>query len=314
MASRLSLLALACSCAWAAHDPADGADAPAADVAVPDVAIDPAPEADAPPDADDDRPRLTVVVLESRSRNATGEASAGAFAYVTNHAYAEMESPASVTAGPCSFHPMFLGGECRPECVAPSFCGLDSKCHERWDNRDAGRIVVTGLKVGVTLTPETQYAYYAATYDPAGPSDGDLFDAGATITATADGGPNMAGFQVSTTAVETIDTPLACPPPLAYGAPLVVTWTPSATGGRITFVMRSGNHGEQFSRVECESDDSGELVVDASLVGLYLDDWHPMDLWSLTRSRAASVDAGGAEAALSVSSTNSCGFTATSPR
>jgi hypothetical protein len=314
MASPSALLALACSCAWAGYDPADGADAPADDVAVPDVAIDPAPEADAPPDADDDRPRLTVAVVETRSRNATGDGSSNAFVYVTNHAFAAMESPASVTAGPCSFHPMFLGGECRPECVAPQFCGLDSKCHERWDNRDAGRIVVTGLKVGVTLDPETQYAYYAATYDPAEPSDGDLFGAGATITATADGGPNMAGFQVSTTAVETIDTPLACPPPIAYDTPLVVTWTPSAPGGRISFVMRSGNHGEQFSRVECESDDTGELVVDASLVGLYLDDWHPMDEWTLARSGTATVAAGDSEAAISVASTYSCGFTAQSDR
>jgi hypothetical protein len=168
---------------------------------------------------------------------------------------------------------------------------------------------VTGLKVGLKLTVHPQYHYYEAAFSSE-PTDGDIFDAGAVLAATAGGGPDFPAFTVKGLGTPALETDFPCVPELVKDQHLVVHWAPADPAAKVFFGLLSGNHGEQFSSLACETDDSGELVVDAALVTAYLLDWHPLHRWSLTRQTAGSTAIPQGLVVLHAASTVGCNFDA----
>ena len=239
-----------------------------------------------------------VQIYESES--GSGSATAG------RHRVFEGPIGESLTVGPCTFVRPAPWDFCDPACVPPEYCGAEGLCVLLPGPLGAGDIAVTGLTVGLTLAPETRYMYYQAVFD-AEPPDGDLFSEGAIIEATATGG-DVPPFTVSVQGVADLVTPLACPPVLDPEEDLVVSWEPAAEGGTIHFTLASANHGAQYSRIHCEGEDTGEFVVDRSLIAAWLTDWHPVESWRLERSRRGATEVPPFRAVLSASYSVGCSW------
>ena len=212
----------------------------------------------------------------------------------------------SLVVGPCTFIQPAPWDFCDPDCVPPEYCRSDGTCAMPPGPLGAGDITVTGLTVGLTLSPETRYHYYQPVFAPE-PTDGDLFEEGAMIEATATG-DDVPPFTVSATGVAALQTGLLCPPGLDPDSDLVATWEPSVGGGTIRFRLASANHGNQFSSIHCEAEDTGELIVDRSLIAAWLADWHPVNSWSLERSRRGSTDLPPYRVVLSASHSVGCSW------
>jgi hypothetical protein len=212
-----------------------------------------------------------------------------AYGSVANPVQPELWWVPEMEIGDCVFHLADLGF-CDPPCVPPELCSAADECVMLPDRVSAGEIVVEGLKADLTLVVEEPYQYYTPLFDPE-PAGGDIFDEGDPISAMA-AGDVVPAFQVQTTGVTTLQTSLACPLEFAAGQPLEVAWTPASQGDSIRFVLRSGNHGAQFSSVVCATADDGELTVDAALVDAYLAQWRPVELWNLVRYSEGSAVAG----------------------
>jgi hypothetical protein len=83
--------------------------------------------------------------------------------------------------------------------------------------------------------------------------------------------------------------------------------TAAADGGDgVRFTLRSGNHGNQFSSIVCETGDSGELVVGADLLDAYRAGFHPVDVWLLERTGSGQAEADGVRTELRAISQISC--------
>ncbi len=189
----------------------------------------------------------------------------------------------TLTVGPCTFVRPAPWDFCDPACTPPEQCGPGGHCVMPPGPLGAGDIAVTGLTVGLSLSPETRYMYYQAVFDPE-PAAGDLFTEGAIIEATATGG-DVPPFTVSVAGVAPMDTTLSCPPALDPEADLLVAWESAAEGGTIRFSMARAPPGPQFSSIRCEAGEVGALTVDRTLVAAWLEDWHPVQAWSLARTR-----------------------------
>jgi len=229
---------------------------------------------------------FTIELTEARSPGADGGA---AYASVYNPWWADGAWFEAARVGDCVFNEAQLAN-CDPPCELPDVCHADSTCSPPIVRRSAGVIVVDGLGSALTLLPQEPYDYYTPEFDPE-PTDGDIFAAGDAITATA-AGDSVAAFTVTTAGVEELATHLPCELPLDADASLLLTWTPAAGGDPIRFVLQSGNHGMQFSSVVCETDDTGSLTIDSSLIAAYLADFHPVHRWTLTRSRLGTTIVG----------------------
>lgn len=245
-----------------------------------------------------------VVFLVGVTESIAGETS-HAFGHVENPPY-RFEIPAVevARAGDCALVDAYFDAFCEPPCPYPQYCDAGNVCREHPPRLSAGTITVKGLKSALTLVPEGQYHYYQGDFVPA-PEDGDVFDAGDVLTAVAEGA-DLPAFSLTTHGVAAVDASLPCDTPAA-GKHVTVTWTPGGLGDRMWFSIRSPNHGTQFSRIECETEDDGELVVDASLVDGYLAGFHPAGTIAVLErmSRAVGVTSGGA-VAFEVSSRVSC--------
>lgn len=230
------------------------------------------------------------------------------FVYVANPPAAEMVQTVRSEAGGCRFLEPAATGTCEPFCAWPGFCAADNTCHKGTPQRWAGDIALSGLNVTCSLpiTTSGTYRYYTGTCNPSDPPD--LFDAGATITATAAGGTDLPAFTLRTPGVDEITTPLPCDTfALQAGTPLQVDWQPSGRpGDRIRFTLISANHGTQFGHVECDVPDTGSLVVDASLVDLHLKAFNPAPSWNLARVHTSGTTVDGTVVALETGSRISC--------
>lgn len=211
--------------------------------------------------------------------------------------------------GPCTFYSASFG-ECIPECTAPEECGADNQCHDEswtWGFINAGTITVSGLKSELSLVPISVGANdYYTSYWTTEPTTGAIFDEGDTITATSPGG-ELGAFEVSVTGCAEMTADLTCPPSIVNGESLTIRWTPGdAAKDTVRFAMQSGNHASQFSSIICETDDTGSLVVDASLISAYLADSLSIDLWEIHRFRDGVADAEGGRVVLRATSSAGC--------
>jgi len=281
----------------ARHDPGDdgGTDGDVADAA--DDA------GDAGDDAGDSGGRFPFEIELAESRSANAPATS-AFAWVTNLDGDDDAWIPTLTVGDCVYNTPQPEGFCDPACVLPQMCRHDNTCGPPPDAVSAGDIVMTGLRVGLTLRPVEPYLYYEAAWNPE-PADGDLFAGGDVLTATAAGGA-VPAFTVSTLGVDALATELPCPLTLTPGTDLEVTWTPGGGDDRVVFSLQSGNHGIQFSSVVCTTADDGQLRVDASLIDAFAADFHPVQLWILRREREDAAVAGPADVRLRATSRVAC--------
>lgn len=211
----------------------------------------------------------------------------------------------TMTVGDCVFvRPPPLAW-CDPACGPGTFCDeVTLTCEEYVPPVSAGIIEVGGLKSACVVTPDTQWYYYNSTFTPE-PADGEIFDEGSTVVATAEGA-DVPPFSLSATGVANLDTSLTCPPPLQMGQSLTVSWTKSGVGN-VTFFLGSGNHASQFSRIECQAAaDKGQFVVDGSLITELLTDGAPIFRWTLTRASTSCEAAGDYDIVLAVTAGQSC--------
>jgi len=281
-------------------------DAAAPDAAAPDAAADSASDP-AVETAPGPAPAVVFSIQVTEGRSSSPQGEPAAWASIANPPYGgEMPAEEVLRAGDCVFLRAVWDQLCDPPCTWPQYCEVDT-CVGRPPRLSGGKVVVTGLKTGLTLEETTEYHYYAATFDPE-PTAGDVFDEGTVVTATAEGA-DLPSFSVRTRGVAEMSSGLGCDAKLEAGKPVVVTWQAGTQGDRVFFSIRSPNHGTQFSRIECETADDGELVVDASLVDLYVPDFHPAgDGWVLTRTSTGFVDLPQGRVELVAAGTTGCRF------
>lgn len=253
-------------------------------------------------DAGPDARLLIVTVMESGTPGSDGYA----FAWVENPPFHVPVGPPTLVRGDCAYHPQPVPVPCEPECQAPTFCGFDGTCQIHEERFDAGPITIAGLKSAVTLVASGPYHYYSAKLDPE-PTGGELFDAGSAITATGQGTAQFPPFTAAGAGVADLETPLPCALDPQPGEDLLITWTPGDAPS-IRFQMQSGNHGEQFSRVVCETPDTGTLIVDGELLTLYLADWHPLESWRLSRTASHETTMPGARVRVVTGSDLGCNY------
>ena len=210
-----------------------------------------------------------------------------------------------VTVGDCVFFRPALPADCVPQCEPGTVCDYATgDCRAPIPPVSAGEITVTGLKSALTIIPETQYYYYIPHFDPE-PVNGDIFDGGTVITAMAPGADTPA-FEVQGLGVAEVETELPCDLEIETSKDLVVEWTPGTQGDSMLFEMRSGNHANQFSSIVCATTDSGELVVDKTLLQEYALDSRPVEVRSLTRVAVSDSEVGGYRIRVTASTSTSC--------
>ena len=285
----------------------------AADLAA-DPAVDPSPDPAADPgiDAAGDLPRGFVIhVAESLGALSTGTTGTPwSFVAVSNPPADEMPQKVTAQAGDCLFLEPIATGTCDTFCAWPGYCGEDDACHEGLPRRWAGDIALSGLQAECSLPIDTStpYPYYSGACTPEDPAN--LFEEGVTITATSAGCDDLPAFALETRGVESMVSRLPCTGfALVRDQGLHVTWTPGGQDGdRVRFRLISGNHGTQFGHIECETGDTGNLDVDATLVNLHLDAFNPMPTWSLERVHAGDAVIDGTRVVLEASSQVRCGY------
>ena len=244
-----------------------------------------------------------IIISEYRG---VGDATGYAYATVYNPFRGDGSWTVAASAGDCVFNQPQPYDFCDPACVLPEHCGADGECHPGIEPQSAGDIVVSGLRSALTLVVEGPYFYYLPEFDPE-PEAGDLFDSGDAIVASA-AGADVASFEVATTGVADLVTPLPCDLALVADHDLEVTWTPAGAGDTIELVMQSGNHGLQFSSIVCTTADDGSLTVAASLIAAFLADWRPVEAWRLSRYRDGHAQVGDVDVELRAISTSGCSY------
>lgn len=234
------------------------------------------------------------------------DGSGSAWATVSNR---ELEADAwelEQRVGDCGYFEVRPYRACDPVCGSGFTCTWDGECVEASIPVDAGVIEVDGLAVELVLEPTSEWVYYGYDFDPE-PTDGQLFDEGAVLTAVAEGA-DLAAFSVEGLGVAPMDTDLECPPSLNAANDLALSWTPGSQGDTVQFTLQSGNHGGQFPALRCETEDDGALTVDAELISAWLGEDRPVDSWSLTRSHEGRVEVDGLEVVLSASGVTGCSW------
>jgi hypothetical protein len=162
------------------------------------------------------------------------------------------EPPSPIVAGACRSYPYDCGDH-------------QHWCERPWSYYLAGDIHITGLHEDVTMYADETFSDYA--YG----GDGDLYDAALDdlVEVSATGG-EIAGFSLSVPAagIEPFDEPYAQPVFIRPGEPITITWPlAAATDTRVSFTATLGlvHGGVTHWVLECETTDTGTLVIDGSL-------------------------------------------------
>jgi hypothetical protein len=178
--------------------------------------------------------------------------------------------PASAIAATLSdYHPFqretARTGECRLLEYQPASCPTpcDGVCTMSgcvaWPTPlDAGTITITGTHDPHELQRDTiNGQYWSGALPP------ELFDAGATITASAAGGADFAAFSLSARAPDPIDADITRPLDLPLADDFDVHWTSAGdTSVRLSLVASNGGHGLPYDAIiECVSPDDGTITV-----------------------------------------------------
>lgn len=244
---------------------------------------------------------ITVAEVQS-----PGGGDAMAWATVDNR---EGEAPPwelEQSAGECGFYGVRPLQDCDPACEAGTTCTWDGACVEPTSPIDAGAITVDGLAVDLLLEPSSEWVYYGYSFEPE-PDDGEIFDEGDVITASA-AGAQLPAFTLETRGVAPISSDLPCPIDDGYDDDLEITWTPGQDGDRVRLSLSSANHGSQFPAVICDVEDRGALTVDAALVRAWQEASLPVRGWRLERVHEASGEVEGVPVSLRAQALEGCSW------
>jgi hypothetical protein len=170
-------------------------------------------------------------------------------------------------AGACrllTFKPAFCSTPCSGVCVDTDVCRPFP------ERVSAGTLVLSGLKVPLTLMPDNYNAYYARSRLPA-----DLFSAGAELKVSASGAA-FAAFTAATAGVEPLRTDAIVRDEITLrdDADYTFTWTPgSDPQARVRLVLNGNNrgHGQPYEAIlECDAPDmTGRLTIARALIAAF---------------------------------------------
>jgi hypothetical protein len=169
-------------------------------------------------------------------------------------------------AGDCSLvvSPRF---ECDAACTALQTCGPDG-CVDFPEQHSVGDVTISGLAVPMVMSPTGRNSYSNPTSAML-PHPG--FEPGATLVLSA-AGDEYSGFELSGWGVSPLSVPAALPE-VRRDLPTEIRWTaPESVGvARVYLALNIDNHGASAARIECLTDDDGELDIDAGLTSQLLD-------------------------------------------
>jgi hypothetical protein len=127
----------------------------------------------------------------------------------------------------------------------------------------AGAITITGTASTITLDPNGTAP--DVSYSSAAPVPNPAFTAGATITFTAAGGPDVGAFTASTTAPETLAG--YTPPTTVSRSGYTATWTASTATIWVIMALFNPSSGDG-NFVLCRVGDTGSFTIPASTFAL----------------------------------------------
>jgi hypothetical protein len=157
--------------------------------------------------------------------------------------------------------------ECDAACTALQTCGPDG-CVDFPEQHSVGDVTISGLAVPMVMSPTGRNSYSNPTSAML-PHPG--FEPGATLVLSA-AGDEYSGFELSGWGVSPLSVPAALPE-VRRDQPTEIRWTAPESAGvaRVYLALNIDNHGSSAARIECLTDDDGELDIDASLTSQLLD-------------------------------------------
>lgn len=155
-------------------------------------------------------------------------------------------------------------------------CNADGKCVPLPEQLSAGNVTIEGLGEPLVMRFD-DYGYYVNTTVP-----NELFDQEDRVRLQAAGGGDVAKFALSADGVEPITIDLepgegAKVPDMIRmenGADFVLRWSPIVRGTRVRLEIVTDNRGHGLpvdAMIECDADDTGELVVPRAMVEAFPD-------------------------------------------
>ena len=151
---------------------------------------------------------------------------------------------------------------CNPPCTPGDLCTGDGSCIPFPFPQDVGTVTVTGLVQPVEIEVGPGNDYYDTTL-PSPP-----WEPGSHVVLSAAGGAYSA-FELEVDAVEPI-TGVNEKWSIDPGEPLEISWTPSEGPGRIYIYVNVDQHGVSPVTLFCDTEDTGSLTVDATLIAQFL--------------------------------------------
>lgn len=156
---------------------------------------------------------------------------------------------------------------CDPPCPSGQACRAGNVCAPQPTSHSVGTVTVRGLALEdgtneFTMDPIGSSKAYSPSasvklkYPPAAP--------GAPIELSTSGG-DYAPFTIQTTGIAPIEGFDGDPLPLERDRPLELTWT-AQPGAEVEVILEIAHHGGAKGKVICNAEDSGSLVIPASLV------------------------------------------------
>jgi hypothetical protein len=249
----LSLLLMAAGCGDDAAADDDGDDAAPGD---PDAAGDGPDAGDDEPDGGGGDPAFRTDFVGQILLLELGDFDTGSVFAFVNDGPELMPVELVDTAGDCSFYRRTMAVKCDAPC--DGICPEADECLPYPQSVSAGTIEVTGL------AQELAFQRMEGYYLPVPDVTGDLFEAGAEITATA-AGDAVQAFSVAATGVAPLEADRVTLE-LEDDVDEIVTWT-AAASGRIQLALRTGWHGAPYeTQLLCETDDDGSLTIPGELI------------------------------------------------
>lgn len=156
---------------------------------------------------------------------------------------------------------------CDPPCEAyTQWCAEGNVCNP-WPQRlSAGDVDIEGLSLPIAVTPDETGWYTVPGGLPA-----DLFEQGATISATASGSPEYEAFEGQTSGVGEFAIAVDFPYLMEDGKDNVVTWTPTDDDSVVELAIQTGWHGNPPTDIIwCTAPESdGQVVIPQKLVEMF---------------------------------------------
>jgi hypothetical protein len=157
---------------------------------------------------------------------------------------------------------------CNTPCGGSAVCVENDTCRAYPKAQSVGTVLVKGIRTTAGAS-EFSMTAVANNYQPA--ADLTLpyppFDEGAAISVTSSGGA-YAPFTVSAKGIRPLELLTTGTVIVTSNQPIAVMWNPPGISGlaKIHFKLDISHHGGSKGEIDCDTEDTGSLVVPASLV------------------------------------------------